>query len=114
MALLTKSIGIITPLILSIIVVVAPRLISYSNKSLDRIVQETKARSYCTWASGNGREKRKVNEAVQCICVIKMKSERNTHKGAQESDVYPTAHNFSRGANGYTMPGMQEVAWWGQ
>ena len=29
-ALLTKSIGIVTPLVLSIVVVVAPRLISYS------------------------------------------------------------------------------------
>ena len=29
MALLTKSIGIVTPLILSVVVVVAPRLISY-------------------------------------------------------------------------------------
>ena len=32
-ALLTKSIGIVTPLILSIVVVVAPRLISYKKET---------------------------------------------------------------------------------
>ena len=37
-----------------------------------------------------------------------------TREGVQESDAYPTVRNFSRGANGYTMPGRKEVAWWGQ
>ena len=37
-ALLTKYMGIVTPLILSIVVVVALRLISYSNQSSDRII----------------------------------------------------------------------------
>ena len=47
-ALLTKSIGIVTPLMLSIIVAVAPRLISYREGPRDHIVHETVARSYCT------------------------------------------------------------------
>ena len=37
-ALLTKSIGIVTPPILSIIVLVAPRLISYRKQPLDSII----------------------------------------------------------------------------
>ena len=60
-ALLTKSIGIVTPLILSIVVVVAPRLISYKSWSEDHIVHQSVSRSYCTWASvkGGKRAKRK-------------------------------------------------------
>ena len=77
--LLTKQIGIITPLILSIVVSVALRLIlykssrqivSYKRTTQDHIVQEISLRSYRTWAlmwggTGNG------NEAVQCICEVK-------------------------------------------
>ena len=37
MALLTKLIGIVTPLVLSIVVVVAPRLISYSSQSCQEL-----------------------------------------------------------------------------
>ena len=48
MALLTKSIGIVTPLILSIVVAVAPRLISYKEESRDHIVRERAGRSYHT------------------------------------------------------------------
>ena len=47
-ALLTKSIGIWTPLILSIVVAVAQRLISYTKEPRDRIIHEPEARSYCT------------------------------------------------------------------
>ena len=43
-ALLTKSMGIAAPLILSIVVVVAWRWISYKNSTHDRIVQETAIR----------------------------------------------------------------------
>ena len=68
-ALLTKSIGIVTPLILSIVVVVALRLISYKTWSRDCIVQESASRSYHTWASVKGG-KRNEKEAVQCICVV--------------------------------------------
>ena len=79
MVLLTKSIGIVTPHILSIVVIVALRLISYKSKSADPIVQESAIRSHRTQASyqivsymgfDEGREKR-INKAVQCICVVK-------------------------------------------
>ena len=46
MVLLTKSIGIWTPLILSIVVAVAPRLILYKKESRDRIVDKRDLRSY--------------------------------------------------------------------
>ena len=58
--LLTKLIVDLNPLVLSIIVCVALRLISYKNALLDRIaqdippdciVQKSIARLYCTWAS---------------------------------------------------------------
>ena len=55
-ALLTKSIGIVTPLILSIVVVVALRLISYKKEPQDHIVHGTVARSYHTC---NGHYNRK-------------------------------------------------------
>ena len=81
-ALLTKAIGIVTPLILSIVVSVAPRLIlykrttseqrqivlykrtmpdqhqiiSYKRMTPDHIVQENDARSYHTRASMRGRK----------------------------------------------------------
>ena len=45
---MTKAIGIVTPLIPSIIVVVAPRLILYRNKLRDHIIQEQVTRSYRT------------------------------------------------------------------
>ena len=48
MALLTKSIGIITPLILSIIVCVALRLISYMEEPTARIIPRELARLYRT------------------------------------------------------------------
>ena len=51
-ALLTKLIGIITPLVLSIVVVVAPRLISYNSQSLDCIVHQINTRSYRTENQG--------------------------------------------------------------
>ena len=59
-ALLTKSIGIVTPLVLSIIVVVALRLISYRSRPQDHIVQESQTRfvSYM----GFGVRKRKTEE----------------------------------------------------
>ena len=50
MALLTKSIGIVTPLILSIVVVVALRLISYkklySPQARDHIVQRDRRNNH--------------------------------------------------------------------
>ena len=51
-ALLTKSIGTVTPLVLSIIVVVAPRLISYTSQSSDHIVHQVNVRSYHTKNQG--------------------------------------------------------------
>ena len=86
MALLTKSIGIVTPLILSIVVVVAPRLILYTetlqtrrqivlyireNLQEDKIVlYRTKVtRSYHTWALVDGKRK-KENRAVQLVCRV--------------------------------------------
>ena len=48
--LLTKQIGIVTPLILSIVVCVALRLISYRRELPDCIVQVIESDSYCTWA----------------------------------------------------------------
>ena len=49
-ALLTMAIGILNPLIPSIVVVVAPRLISYKNQPQDCIVQRSTVRSYRTRA----------------------------------------------------------------
>ena len=86
MALLTKSIGIVTPLVLSIIVVVALRLISYIGTTPDspKIVSYKRntnqgARSYCIihgssdriihglrWNGGVDKEKR----AVQHVCEV--------------------------------------------
>ena len=67
MALLTKSIGIITPLVLSIVVVVALRLILYNGRSPDSIIQEIGLQIvsyktlepdlYRTWASVRGGER---------------------------------------------------------
>ena len=77
-ALMTKAIGIVTLLIPSIIVVVAPRLISYRNKLWDHIIQEQVARSYRTrtqtrsilYMGFSGRKRREMEkEAVQCVCV---------------------------------------------
>ena len=45
-ALLTKLIGIVTPLVLSIVVMVALRLISYNSQLSDCIVHQINARSY--------------------------------------------------------------------
>ena len=65
--LLTKEIGISTPLVLGIVVCVAQRLISYKTESLkpaDRIVHETppvsrKILSYMGYGGGNeGKKKR--------------------------------------------------------
>ena len=79
-ALLTKSIGIVTPLILSIVVVVALRLILYrkdKNEPRDHIVHVEQPRSYRTWALMSGRDG-KINNAVQCICVLsEVRSKRN-------------------------------------
>ena len=50
-AVLTKEIGILTPLVLSIVVWVAPRLISYKqdrNQPQDRIIHVKTVRSYRT------------------------------------------------------------------
>ena len=85
MALLTKSIGIVTPLVLSIVVVVARRLISYkkeetrsiSYKKVEtrshRIVQSGKIISYMASVVGKEEEGKR---AVQRICEI-MKSDCN-------------------------------------
>ena len=78
-ALLTKQIGISTPLVLSIVVCVARRLISYREEPLACIILKKIARSYCTRENcqivsymGFGvRKERKGNEAVQCICEVK-------------------------------------------
>ena len=67
-ALLTKLMGIVTPLVLSIVVVVAPRLISYRHKPQDCIIHEFQLDPYCTGLQGWERRERK--EAVQCSCVI--------------------------------------------
>ena len=70
--LLTKSIGIVTPQILSVVVVVAPRLISYKskppdciarNKPQDLIVHEQAIRSYRTWASMRGRKRKETRQS---------------------------------------------------
>ena len=73
MALLTKLIGIVTPLILSIVVVVALRLILYTRQTPDSIVQETFVRSisysemdtrlYRTWASVRGKKKKGMKQS---------------------------------------------------
>ena len=76
--LLTKQIGIVTPLILSIVVCVALRLISYRRELPDCIIQVIESDSYCTgyrvrfvlYMGFGVRGKEKVNEAVQRICVI--------------------------------------------
>ena len=70
MALLTKSIGIITPLMLSIVVVVAWRLILYKKDSQIVLYMGEVCRSYHTWASVKGVKKRKWKRAVWCICVV--------------------------------------------
>ena len=59
MALLTKSIGIVTPLMLSIIVVVAWRLILYKKDSQIVSYMGEVCRSYYTWALVKGVKKRK-------------------------------------------------------
>ena len=79
MALLTKLIGIVTPLILSIVVCVALRLISYMEGPTARIVPRELARLYHTTKdhkiisykgfSVRNRERKMV--AVQRICVVK-------------------------------------------
>ena len=73
-ALLTKEIWISTPLVLGIVVCVAPRLISYmvaQSKPPDSIVHETPLTSreiisYMGYGDGNRREE---SEAVQRVCV---------------------------------------------
>ena len=67
-ALLTKLMGIVTPLVLSIVVVVAPRLILYRHKPQDRIIHEFQLDPYRTGLQGWERRERK--EAVRCSCVI--------------------------------------------
>ena len=62
MVLLTKLIGIVTPLILSIIVVVALRLILYTSQPQDHIVQDSVSDPYCTWASVKGIRELKEKE----------------------------------------------------
>ena len=61
MALLTKSIGIVTPPVLSIVVVVAPRLILYTETIQTRceiiLYCTMVARSYRTWALMDGKNK---------------------------------------------------------
>ena len=60
--LLTKSIGIITPLILSIVVVVALRLILYTSQPQDCIVQDSVSDPYRTWALVKGIRELKEKE----------------------------------------------------
>ena len=76
-ALLTKVIGIVTPLILSIVVVVALRLISYRSQLQDHIVQRLAARSYRTRDSDQiciihglrcKEEKKKERGSPTCLC----------------------------------------------
>ena len=77
MVLLTKSIGIVTPLILSIVVVVAPRLISYTNQKRDNIVQQDRHeitlygvqvnRLSRTWASMIGKEEKKMEQSDMSV-----------------------------------------------
>ena len=62
MVLLTKLIGIVTPLILSIIVVVALRLISYTSQPQDCIIQDSVSDPYHTWASVKGIRELKEKE----------------------------------------------------
>ena len=76
-ALMTKAIGIVTPLIPSIIVVVAQRLILYRNKPQDCIVQGNRPDSYHTWKPtrsvlymGFGVRKRRKRKrgSPTCLC----------------------------------------------
>ena len=75
--------GIVTPPILSIVVCVAPRLISYKKESKDHIISREVTRSYHTERElldriihglQCERGKKKGNDAVQCICVVKWSS----------------------------------------
>ena len=78
MALLTKSIGIVTPLILSIVVVVALRLISYKKELPDHIVQVRAFRSYRTWASGyGGKRKKETMQSDVSACLGEVQPKRN-------------------------------------
>ena len=72
--LLTKEIWISTPLVLSIVVCVARRLISYKvvqSKSSDRIVHETPStsREIVSYMGYGGGDREEENGAVQRICV---------------------------------------------
>ena len=70
---------IITPLIPSVVVSVAPRLISYKRMMSDRIVHGNKARLYHTrewdqivsYMGFNEGKRRKWSEAVQRVCAVK-------------------------------------------
>ena len=62
MVLLTKLIGIVTPQILSIVVVVALRLISYTSQPQDCIIQDSVSDTYCTWALVKGIRELKEKE----------------------------------------------------
>ena len=67
-ALLTKSIGIVTPQVLSIVVVVAPRLISYmvTEARSYRIVQGCKTVSYRASVMGRrGKERKQSNVSAK-------------------------------------------------
>ena len=95
MALLTKSIGIVTPLVLSIVVVVAPRLISYkiaktrsyrtcdSRHKHEIVSYRTRLQDHIVQGFGDGKGRggrRQSNASVK-----KMKSDRNTMHCLMES-----------------------------
>ena len=91
-ALLTKSIGIVTPLILSIIVVVALRLISYKKELPDHIVQVRAFRLYHTWASGyGGKRKKETMQSDVSVCLGEVQPKRNrTTRHLPRKLVLPT------------------------
>ena len=70
MALLTKSIGIVTPLVLSIVVVVARRLISYNERSLDRIIHQTGTRQVANCIVHESDNRYYCTRDVCEICIV--------------------------------------------
>ena len=90
--LLTKLMGIVTPLILSIVVAVAQRLILYTTQTQDRIVQRDRrdehkivsynlpvTRLYRTWASMRGLGKRKRGSPTHLRSRVKSKCNIREH-----------------------------------
>ena len=92
--LLTKSIGIITPLILSIVVMVALRWISYKGQPWDCIVHGFQTRSVSYMGFGVGKRKKgRKKEAVWCICIMcEVQSKHNTFLS---TSVYVSARTIT-------------------